>query len=374
MRNKFLVIALGLLLLNSCKKNTDLPDGLYADIQTNKGNIIVKLDYQKAPITVSNFVSLAEGKNIYVKNEGKKGKPFYDGLKFHRVIPEFMIQGGDPLGTGMGDPGYRFKDEFSDLKFNKGGLLAMANSGPATNGSQFFITHVATPWLDNKHTIFGEVIANGMEIVNSIVQDDVIEKVTIIRIGEAAKKFKSSNLFNDYYANEAKNQSKKLAEAEKLKVELEGKLKENLATKIAFFETEKAKAKKTKSGLKYSITEKGNGKKPKKGTPIYIHYAGFLENGTLFDTSIETTAMAFGKFDQRRADANQYLPIPFEAGRKDGMIPGFIEGLEQLSFNDKAILFIPSELAYGAGGAGDVIPPNANIIFEVQLLEEMPKQ
>jgi peptidylprolyl isomerase len=266
-----------------------------------------------------------------------------------------MIQTGDPEGTGSGDTGYKFKDEFTDLKFDKAGVLAMANNGPGTNSSQFFITHVETPWLNGKHTIFGHVVEKGQEVVNQVKQDDTIVSVTIIRNGEAAKKFDAVKVFGDYFSDIAKEKSK-----------FAGVQKE----KIDYYAAQKAKATKTSTGLEYVITEKGTGKKPAIGTQLYIHYAGFLEDGTLFDTSIEDVAKTFGKFDPARAEAKAYSPIPFQAGKKDGMIPGFIEGIEKLSFGDKAVLFIPSHLAYGAAGAGGVIPPNANIIFEVQLLEK----
>jgi cyclophilin family peptidyl-prolyl cis-trans isomerase len=366
----FLVIAS----LYSCKEeHNNLPDGLYADIETNKGNIIVQLDYEKAPITVANFVSLAEGKNEFITNENLKNRPFYDGLKFHRVIADFMIQGGDPLGTGSGDTGYKFKDEFSDLHFDKGGVLAMANNGPTTNSSQFFITHVATPWLDGKHTIFGHVVEKGMDVVNAIKQDDYMVKVTIIRNGEEAKKFDAVKTFRDYFTVESENQKKKLAiDAENKKI-FDAKYKVVRDEKVAALQALKAKAIKSKTGLEYVITTKGNGKKPANGQNVYIHYAGFLENGQLFDSSIESVCRAFGTFDANRAAQNGYQPIPFQAGRKDGMIPGFIEGLEKLSFGDKAVLFIPSKLGYGEAGAGGVIPPNANIIFEVELLESNPQ-
>jgi cyclophilin family peptidyl-prolyl cis-trans isomerase len=360
--------------LYSCKEDkNNLPDGLFAKIETNKGIIIVQLDFEKAPITVANFVTLAEGKNEFVTNENLKNRPFYDGLKFHRVIKDFMIQTGDPLGTGSGDAGYKFKDEISNLKFDKGGVLAMANSGVATNSSQFFITHVETPWLEGKHTIFGKVVQKGMEVVNKIEQDDAIIKVTIIRNGTAAKQFDAVKTFHDYFAEESENQKKKSAsDAENLKAD-ELKYKAVWDQKVAYFASLKEKLTKTKSGLQYFITKKGTGKKPVNGANVFIHYAGYLENGSLFDSSIEEVSKDFGKFDPNRAAQNGYSPIPFQAGRKDGMIPGFIEGIEQLSFGDKAILFIPSNLGYGEAGAGGVIPPNANIIFEIELLETMNK-
>ncbi|MBZ4042992.1 peptidylprolyl isomerase [Flavobacterium hibisci] len=357
MKKSILLLLLAVTSFYSCKnENSNLPDGLYADIETNKGHIIVALDYKKAPITVANFITLAEGKNEFVTKDYLKKKPFFDGLKFHRVIENFMIQTGDPEGTGSGDTGYKFKDEFSDLKFDKPGVLAMANNGPGTNSSQFFITHVETPWLDNKHTIFGHVVdAKDQEVVNKILQNDTVVAVTIIRNGEDAKKFDAVKVFHDYFSEIAKEQSK-----------YAGVQKEKAASLAAL----KAKATKTNSGLQYVITEKGSGKKPAAGTQVYINYSGFLEDGTLFDSSSPEISKTFGKFIQAKADANGYQPIPFTAGNKQGLIPGFIEGIEQLSFGDKAVIFIPSHLAYGETGAGGVIPPNANIIFEIQLLEK----
>jgi peptidylprolyl isomerase len=370
MKKNILIVLILIATLYSCnEENSNLPDGLYAKIVTNKGTIIVALNYIKAPITVANFVTLAEGKNDFVTNNNIKGRPFYDGLRFHRVIKDFMIQTGDPLGTGSGDAGYKFKDEITDLRFDSGGILAMANNGPATNSSQFFITHVATPWLDGKHTIFGHVVDNGIDIVNLIEQNDFVNKVTIIRKGEAAKKFNAVKTFYDYFSVESEKQKEKLAFEAQSKKKYDAKYKDVREHKVKYFSALKRKATKTSTGLQYVITKEGDGKKPTKGVRISIHYAGFLEDGHLFDTSIENVARTYGKFDLKRADQNGYQPIPFQAGKKDGMIPGFIEGLEQLSFGDKAILFIPAHLAYGAGGAGDVIPPYTNIIFEVELLE-----
>lgn len=365
MKLKPILALLILSFLWSCKKEeNNLADGLYAQIETNKGTIIIQLDYEKAPVTVANFVTLAEGKNEFVA-ENLKNKPFYDGLKFHRVISEFMIQAGDPLGTGSGDTGYKFKDEITEMRFDKGGVLAMANSGPATNSSQFFITHVSTPWLDGLHTIFGHVVDKGMEVVNKIVQDDTIEKITIIRKGQAAQKFDAVKVFKDYFKVEFENQKKKQAE----EAIIDAKYKVVRDEKANYFISLKSKAIKTPTGLQYVITKKGSGKKPANGTNVGIHYAGFLENGSLFDSSIEAVSRNFGKYDADRAAQNGYQPIPFVTGSKEGMIPGFIEGIEKLSFGDKAVIFIPSKLGYGAAGAGNVIPPNANIIFEIELIE-----
>ena len=344
----------------SCSKSYDnLKEGLYADIETAKGNMIVKLEFEKVPNTVANFVTLAEGKNPFVSEEFK-GKPFYDGLKFHRVIADFMIQGGDPMGDGSGGPGYKFKDEFHpDLKHSKAGILSMANAGPSTNGSQFFITHKETPWLDNMHTIFGEVV-EGLEVINTIETDDVIEKITIIRIGNAAKKFDAVKIFKNYYSSVAKE----IKEAEE-------KAKEIIENKAKEITTLKATGTKSASGLIYQMIKKGTGKKPENGTQVVIHYAGYLENGQLFDTSYEDVAKLYGKFDQNRANQNGYAGYPVTIGSLP-FIPGFNEGVEMMGYGDKMMLYIPSELGYGQQGAGDVIPPNANIVFEVELLENKP--
>lgn len=344
-------------LFTSCTKSYDnLKEGLYADIETAKGSMIVKLEFEKVPNTVANFVTLAEGKNPFVSEEFK-GKRFYDGLKFHRVIGDFMIQGGDPNGDGSGGPGYKFKDEFHpDLKHSKAGILSMANAGPSTNGSQFFITHKETPWLDNMHTVFGEVV-EGLEVINTIAADDVIEKITIIRIGNAAKKFDAVKIFKNYYSSVAKE----IKEAEE-------KTKQIIENKAKEITTLKATGTKTKSGLIYQILKKGSDKKPSNGAQVFVNYAGYLENGQLFDTSYEDVAKLFGKFNQQRAQQGGYTPIPSTIGNLQ-FIPGFIEGINMMNFGDKLMLYIPSELGYGQQGAGDVIPPNANIIFEVELLE-----
>ncbi|WET03681.1 peptidylprolyl isomerase [Flavobacterium sp. YJ01] len=332
-------------------------DGIFATISTTKGDIVVSLEYVKAPVTVANFITLAEGKNPFVKAEKLKGKPFYDGLKFHRVINDFMIQGGDPDGNGSGGPGYSFKDEFvSELKFEKGGVLAMANSGPATNGSQFFITHKDTPWLNGKHTIFGHVVS-GMDNVNKIVQDDIMTKITITRKGAAAKKFDAVKIFSD----EMKKGELQKEEAKKV-----------VATKQAYFAATKAKATTTASGLKYVITKKGTGVKGAEGSNIYFHYAGYFEDGNLFDSSISSVAKTYGKYDANRDAQGGYKAFPFAVGKKDGMIPGFIEALDMMTDGEKAIFFLPSNLAYGEKGAGGVIPPNATLIFEIETYQNQP--
>jgi peptidyl-prolyl cis-trans isomerase A (cyclophilin A) len=367
----------------AAKKTPVITEGIFATISTTKGDITLLLEYKKAPITVANFIALSEGQNAFVTDEKLKGKPFFDGLKFHRVIKDFMIQGGDPSGNGSGGPGYAFKDEFTDLKHDKGGILSMANSGPTTNGSQFFITHKETPWLDGKHTVFGRV-TKGMDVVNSIVQDDVIKKITITRKGVAAKQFDAPKVFSDYYANKAEdakkqalidteNQKKQAAIAAENKKAYTEKYASVIAAKTAYLTTIKAGATTTASGLAYKIIQNGNGVKPADGTTFYFHYAGYFEDGNLFDSSYEDVNKAYGKFDARRAAQNGYRPFPFEAGKKDGMIPGFIEGLSLMSLGDKAVLFIPSNLAYGERGAGGIIPPNTTLVFELEMFEKQPE-
>ncbi len=199
MKNSLRALSLMLIVLMTltatAQKNQykDMEDGLYAEMKTNKGTILLKLEFEATPLTVANFIGLAEG---VIKNDAKPlGTPFYDGLVFHRVIPNFMIQGGDPLGSGMGGPGYKFKDEIVDtLKHSGPGILSMANAGKGTNGSQFFITHVATDWLNGKHTVFGHVVT-GQDVVNAIAIGDKIETVTIIRVGKDAKKFDAAKTF-----------------------------------------------------------------------------------------------------------------------------------------------------------------------------------
>lgn len=352
-------------------KKVVVPEGIFATIATNKGNIILQLEYAKAPVTVANFISLAEGKNTYITDAKLKGKPFFDGLKFHRVINDFMIQGGDPTGSGAGGTGYSFKDEFTDLSFDKDGVLAMANSGPATNSSQFFITHKDTPWLNGKHTIFGRV-TQGMDIVNTIAQNDVITKVTIERNGTLAKQFNAPKVFADYYANKAEDVKKQAAiEAEKQKAHKD-KFSSVITAKVAYLATTKATATTTPSGLTYKVVKKGNGVKPVDGSTFFFHYAGYFEDGTLFDSSYEDVAKEYGKFDANRAAQNGYKAFPFEAGKKEGMIPGFLEALALMSYGDKVVAFIPAKLAYGERGAGGVIPPNTNLVFELEMFDKQP--
>lgn len=357
-------------------------EGIFAIVATNKGDITIELEYKKTPVTVANFIALAEGTNPFVNDQKLKGKPFYDGLKFHRVIQDFMIQGGDPSGNGSGGPGYAFKDEFTDLKHNKSGILSMANSGPTTNGSQFFITHKETPWLDGKHTIFGKV-TEGMNVVNTIAQNDVITKVTIVRKGALAQKFDAVKVFSDYFNNKAEdlkkqdlinaeNKAKQAALQAETKKAYSEKYGSVVAAKAAYFAAAKATATTAPSGLVYKIVQNGSGVKPADKSTFYFHYAGYFEDGNLFDSSYENVAKEYGKFDANRAAQNGYQAFPFEAGKKDGMIAGFLESLALMSYGDKVVAFIPASLAYGSRGAGEVIPPDTNLIFELEMFEKQP--
>ena len=363
MKAKLILIVLTLLVI-SCKptKYADLDDGLYANMETNKGNILLRLEFQKTPITVANFVSLAKGTNPYVVG-AKKGKKYYNGIIFHRVIKDFMIQSGDPLGTGEGDPGYKFIDEFPKdslgnllLKHDKAGILSMANSGPATNGSQFFITHKETPWLDGKHTVFGNVVA-GQAVVDSIVQNDTIRNIEIIKIGKVAKKFNAEKKFSSYY----EKYQKEIKEKEK-------KMQQAAAATLTKINKYAAEAEELPSGLKLVITETKNGEFPPKGSNVKVNYAGYFTDGRLFDTSYKEVAMAYGTYDEAKDQQNGYAPFTVIYGPNAHLIGGFKEGLQKMKIGDKAMIFIPSHLGYGEQGAGKVIPPDTDLVFELELV------
>jgi FKBP-type peptidyl-prolyl cis-trans isomerase len=341
---KYFLFALLISLNSSCQdKYTELTDGIYAEFVTNKGTMVAKLNYDKAPVTVANFISLAEGTNSKV-DSAYAGKKFYNGTTFHRVIDKFMIQGGDPTATGSGNPGYKFKDEINDAKHDKPGILSMANSGPATNGSQFFITEGPTPNLDSRHTVFGELVI-GLEIQDTIsnvktaardkpVEDVVIEQLNIIRKGQEAKQFDAPKVFDDYL---------------KQSIEEEARLKEEMETTLDDLSKDFTK---TETGLRYKITEaKATGRTPKSGETVSVHYTGMLKDGTKFDSSV---------------DRGTPLEFPIGKGR---VIPGWDEGIMLLKEGEKARLVIPPYLGYGKRGAGRVIPPNAVLIFDVELVK-----
>jgi peptidylprolyl isomerase len=305
---------------------TDLPEGLCAEIETAKGTILIQLEFEKSPMTVMNFVGLVEG-TLPFRN--RSAKYFYDGLTFHRVIKDFMIQGGDPFGTGTGGPGYAFPDEFDpSLKHDRPGILSMANSGPNTNGSQFFITHVPTPWLDGKHTVFGHVV-KGQEVVNAVVQGDVMKRISILRIGEKAQNFiVTQDAFNKLKANSGK------------------RAEEFIQQEI----TERwPDLTKTASGLLYKVLQEGTGSKPQAGSFVTVHYRGELLNGMVFDSS----------YDRK-------TPARFKIGE---LMPGWNEALLDMRKGEKRLLVVPPALGYGKQGASNVIPPNAYLVFEIELLD-----
>ncbi len=335
---------------------SDLQNGLYTKFETNKGDILVKLNTEKAPLTSANFVALAEGNHPAV-SEQYKGKPFYDGLTFHRVIPNFMIQGGDPQGNGMGGPGYKFDNETSPELSHEKGVISMANSGPNTNGSQFFITVANTKQLDGSYNVFGKVVA-GQAVADSISavprnnrdkpnEPVIMETVKIIRIGKEAKDFDAPAVFNQV------QEEKAAAEAE-AKAEEQAKIEELTAN-----------AQKTASGLYYEVLEKGEGPKPEQGQTVLTNYAGYLVDGTLFDSSIEEVAKAGGKYNPQRT----YEPFPVQVGPQARVIQGWKEALSMMQVGDKWKLIIPPNLGYGSRGAGGVIPPDAWLVFEVEMVK-----
>ena len=311
-------------------------EGVFAEVTTSKGKLIIELEYKKVPLTVCNFVGLAEGK---ISNSAKgSGEPYYDGISFHRVISDFMIQGGDPEGSGRGGPGYRFEDEFdSSLTHNGPGVLSMANAGPGTNGSQFFITHSAQPHLDNKHAVFGFVI-DGIDVVNAIEQGDSIETVVIHRSGDEASAFSADQeMFDDLQKGLADRRKEKLA-AER-------------ADTISKIKEDYPDAQETDTGLMYVVTEEGSGDKPEKGNQVTAHYTGKLLDGTKFDSSV---------------DRGQ--PFNFSVGMSQ-VIQGWDQAFLDMKKGEKRTLILPPELGYGSQGAGGVIPPNAYLVFDVELID-----
>ncbi len=308
-------------------------DGLYAHITTTRGQVSIRLEFDKTPMTVSNFVGLAEG----ALNLKSPGTPYYDGLKFHRVIPDFMVQGGDPVGNGTGGPGYSFPDEFHDeLKHSGPGIVSMANAGPGTNGSQFFITHVKTPWLDGKHTVFGQVV-EGQDVIDAIQQGDLMQSVRIERKGQAAQAFTvTKESFAEHVLNVQKaNQEKSKQAVKALERELSNRWPD---------------AKQTASGLRYVVLKEGVGTaKPKMGTNVTVHYTGTLLNGKMFDSSV-----------------HRGEPAVFAVGQ---VIEGWNEALVTMKKGEKRTLIIPPALGYGEQGYPGVIPPHSYLIFDVELLD-----
>ncbi|OBX21073.1 peptidylprolyl isomerase [Bizionia algoritergicola] len=370
---KLLVLAL-LVSFTSCSQQyPDLEDGLYAEFVTNKGTMVTKLFYDKVPVTVANFVALAEGTHPDV-SDAYKGKHYYDSLTFHRVINKFMIQGGDPTGTGSGDPGYKFTDEFHpDLKHSKPGILSMANSGPNSNGSQFFITEVPTANLDNRHSVFGEVVI-GMDVLDTIsnvkvepgsnkpVEPVIIEKLNIIRKGKAAEGFNAAEVYKEELP-------KVLEKQEALKEAARNKMKESASVAAEAFIAKNSDlgiVKKLDTGVIMIFIEEGENTKPSSVDKVLVNYAGFFEDGRLFDTSWAEVAKANNAYNEQRDAQGGYKPFPMIYNETAGLVPGFREAMLNMNVGNKAKVFIPSYLGYGENGSGP-IPPNSNLIFELKI-------
>lgn len=313
-------------------------EGLYAKFETSRGDIYCMLEMKKTPMTVGNFVGLAEGK---IKNTAKaENTPYYDGLKFHRVIPSFMIQGGCPQGTGMGDPGYKFPDEIdTTLKHAKPGVLSMANAGPGTNGSQFFITHVPTPWLDGKHTVFGHVV-QGQDVVDKVVGNDTLKRLVILRKGKEAEAFDAAKTFETAKVDLVKREEEKI-KAEHM--EMEKILKEKYSG-----------GKVTGSGLRIITEKEGTGKGINPGDNVTFHTTGYLLNGTKFWSSYDGAAQPLS------------LPLGMKPPK---LIAGMEEGIMLMKEGGKAKLVIPPQLGYGDMGSPPAIPPKAWLVFEVEVVK-----
>lgn len=323
-----------------------MKEGLFADMVTSLGTMTIELEFEKTPLTVANFVGLAEGK---ISNMAKEdGAHYYDGLIFHRIIKDFMIQGGDPTGTGRGGPGYRFPDEIvSDLKHDGPGILSMANAGPGTNGSQFFITHTATPHLNGRHTVFGRVV-EGLDVIDAMasvktgaqdkpVEDVTIDSVTIRRVGSAAEAFVADQAHFDSLLEGIALEAKKKEEEEKSAMldEIKAKYPDAVEAPEGYF---------------YTTIEEGEGDTPTPGTQVTVHYTGMFLDGRVFDSSVQRNE-------------------PFVFGVGEGqVISGWDFAVLSMKKGEKRTIILPPDLAYGSRGAGGVIPPNAWLLFDVELI------
>lgn len=384
--NTMHVLALVLLMsTSSCQdKYPDLEDGLYAEFVTTKGIMVAKLEYEKTPVTVANFVALAEGDHPLVKEE-YKGKKYYNGLTFHRVMDQFMIQGGDPTGSGSGDPGYKFGDEFHpDLIHDKPGILSMANSGPGSNGSQFFITEVPYPSLDFRHAVFGELVI-GLDVQDSIsnvetsnpqenkpVVDVVMTEVNIIRKGFDAKNFNAPKVFTDELPKIAQRQQA-LQEEMRIKAEEKQRVRDEsnlLAAKEIkpTLDDYLSKAETLASGLKVNYINKGNGEKPIAGATVKVNYEGYYADGRLFDSNVKEVEERHGMLNEMKIKREMYQPMPMQISPDVQMIAGFKEAATLLKVGDKAFFYMPSHLAYGERGRG-AIQPNTDLIFILEMVE-----
>jgi cyclophilin family peptidyl-prolyl cis-trans isomerase/FKBP-type peptidyl-prolyl cis-trans isomerase len=379
------LFAAGLLISSTgCQEQyPDLGNGVFAEFVTSKDTIVVQLFYDKVPLTVANFVGLAEGTHPLLK-DSLKGKPYYNGTVFHRVIDQFMIQGGDPTATGSGNPGFKFGDEFDEsLKHDKPGILSMANSGPATNGSQFFITERPTPHLDNKHSVFGEVV-KGFAVVDTIsnvkvaprsnkpLEDVTILELNIIRQGMSAKGFDAADTWNTEFPLLEEKRLKKIEEAkqkaEEAKRIADQKMEMAAQEMLPILNDYKSQATKQASGLLVYNIVKGSGPKPRTGATVKLNYEGYFTDGKLFGSNVKSVDEKYGTYDIRKEQKGGYSGMPMKIDPQAQMIPGFKEGVLEMSVGDKTFLYLPSHLAYGEKGAGP-IKPNSDLMFVVEMLE-----
>lgn len=357
-----LMIMLSAAVISSCGSDVPKENGLYAIFETNFGNFTAKLYYDITPVTVGNFAGLAEGliESTDPKTEEKTKKHFYNGLIFHRIIDGFVIQGGDPLGAGYGGPGYSFPDEFdSSLTHNKAGILSMANSGPNTNGSQFFITLKETPHLDGAHTVFGEIVS-GMNVIEKIAKvkvdpntskpysDVYIKNLKIVAVGDDAKKFDPVEAFSEENRKKIveKNMQKKEAEFSKI-------LEDNKASYEALLKklgVDMNKIVTNESGIKYAIVKNGGASEVERGNTVAFNYSGYLINGTMFDSNSER---------------GEPIEFPIGVGR---LIPGWDDGIPGMKVGERRVLIIPYYMGYGERGAPPVIPAKATLIFDVEVV------
>tara|TARA_B100001113_G_scaffold93225_1_gene74665 strand:- start:3911 stop:5050 length:1140 start_codon:yes stop_codon:yes gene_type:complete len=375
MKNILSILILTLLniLMVSCQdKHSDLEDGLYAEFRTSNGTMVAELFYDKTPVTVANFVALAEGDHPDVQ-EVFKGKPYYNEMIFHRVMDKFMIQGGDPLKNGMGGPGYLFMDEITDLKHDKPGILSMANSGPATNGSQFFITEVPTPWLDGKHTVFGQLV-KGIDVQDSIsnvktgignrpITDVIIKELNIIRKGSEALAFDAPITWGN--KDEIEKQSKI---QEELRMKEEAKKMDSLA-KINLIKLDEydKKSIKRKSGVRIHVIKQGKGIKPKDGNVVKLYADGYLRNGVLFWSNNIDVNKRHGSYDEDKEAKGLYNPMEMELNPDMQLIAGFKEAVYTMNVGDIIYCFIPYNLGYGSSPNGP-IPANSDLCFIIHMV------
>ena len=362
-------------------KYKTLDDGSYAEIETEKGDILVELFVNEVPMTVASFVSLAEGTNTHV-SDSFKGVKYYDGLTFHRVVDNFIIQGGDPTATGTGTPGFTFGDEFVKDENGKlinshddAGVLSMANPGPNANGSQFFITHKEIPYLDAKHTVFGKTVLNSLQLsslkttikdslklnsaidslrmvaVNSIRKSDTINTVKIIRIGAKANSFNAAEVFDAELlkSSETEKEVKKKAESEEA-----ARYSKYLKDKVTFLaKMDESKGVKTESGLRILMLKKNpSGKKVVTNKPIKSHFTLYTADGNRIQSTEDNS-----------------LPFVFQLDDVNRpMITGFKEGAATLRVGEKARLFIPYYIGFGEAKYGP-FPAKSDLVFEVEILE-----